>query len=372
MENQIKNIQCNGCGAFIQDDDDSLIGYLDRRTLEKLTDNKQPILCKRCFRLLHYKEVTPLKVGAEDFLEVIKKIPSKVTIIAVTDIFDLSTEFFSLLKKFTDVDEILIVINKIEALPRDYKIGAVVDWVRKEAIKEKINVSYIVPTSAKNKYNIDVLYQIITQNIKYEDVYFVGNANVGKSSLINALVKSQNRNITEPAVSSLPGTTLNFLTFKNGVQTWFDTPGILLKNQSLSIFSIDDWQLILPTNQLKTIIFQLDSGQTIFIGGLAWVDFVKGQKSSFVFYFNSNISLHRKKTNENEIFYFQHVGNILIPPKEKLKDTDVFKYKQLKIKTNEKKDVVFPGIGWLTLPKRVEICLNLVDNLDVTIRSAIV
>ncbi|BDR58314.1 ribosome biogenesis GTPase YqeH [Xylocopilactobacillus apicola] len=368
MENKIENFQCSGCGAKLQDLQKNQAGYLNQQTLEKLLDEQRPLLCQRCFRLLHYKEVTPLEIGASDFATILKQIPAGSLIIAVTDIFDLSDEFFALLKQFPASNQFVIVINKIEDLPRDYKIAAVQDWVRNHAIREKISLRYIVPVSAKTKYNIDILSQILNQELEDRELYFVGNANVGKSSLINALIKSQAGKFIEPAISSLPGTTLNFLTFKNGSKTWYDTPGLLLTNQAPSFLSLSDWQILLPQKRIRPLIFQIQAGQSIFIGGLGWLDYKKGPKISLVFYFNSQVVIHRRKTSENEDFYVNHVGDLLFPP-QKLERPS---FRTNTFQANYKYDLVFPAMGWVTVSQKAKINLTLLEPLKVSLRKAIV
>lgn len=372
MENKIDPIQCRGCGAKIQETMPNQPGYIEHRNLVNLLAKQKPILCKRCFRLLHYKEVIPLTVKGSDFAHIISQIPNQVTIIAVTDIFDLAPDFFNWLKTFPQQDNFIIVINKIEDLPRDYKISAVQNWIRKTARQIGLNLQYIVPVSAKTKYNIDLLYQILDQELPQRQVYFVGNANVGKSSLINALIKSQKQNITEPAISALPGTTLNLLTFQNGDQTWVDTPGLVLPNQAVSFLTLADWKLILPDRRLRPITYQLNPGQSIFIGGLGWLDYLMGPRTSFTFYFNEQVRLHRKKTIDNDVFFAQHYGDILTPPAQKVVDSTAIKLANNIMNLPPKTDLVFPGMGWVTIAKAEKISLNFSQELTITQREALV
>ena len=80
---------------------------------------------------------------------------------------------------------------------------------------EKIffRVAAIHIVSSKKGYYIDDLLNTIDFLRKERDVYFVGCANVGKSSLINALLR-RNLNYTNDviATSLIPGTTLNEIT----------------------------------------------------------------------------------------------------------------------------------------------------------------
>ena len=42
--------KCQGCGYTLQSDDSSKLGYVPK------TKNKNPKLCERCFKIIHYND----------------------------------------------------------------------------------------------------------------------------------------------------------------------------------------------------------------------------------------------------------------------------------------------------------------------------
>ena len=70
----------------------------------------------------------------------------------------------------------------------------------------------------------------------------------------------------------------------------------------------------MPKKEIKTINYQLKSGQTVFISGLGWIDYLDGEKTTMVFYFSDRLVIHRTKTINSTSFFNRQVGNLLMPP----------------------------------------------------------
>src|SRR5699024_5506670 len=114
-----------------------------------------------------------------------------------------------------------------------------------------------------------------------KDVYIVGTTNVGKSTFINRLIKRTTGENDIITTSYFPGTTLGFIQIPLDDHTsLIDTPGIVNKQQMAHFMSKNDLKLITPDKELKPKIYQLHSQQTLFIGGLARLDFIKGERQS--------------------------------------------------------------------------------------------
>ena len=80
-------VYCIGCGVEIQSEDQNKQGYLPKSVVEKSIDGN--LVCKRCFRLKNYNEVSDVQLGAEDFYQLIKTLSKKdALIVKVVDIFD--------------------------------------------------------------------------------------------------------------------------------------------------------------------------------------------------------------------------------------------------------------------------------------------
>lgn len=116
---------------------------------------------------------------------------------------------------------------------------------------------------------------MIDQYRKGRDVYVVGVTNVGKSSLINSLLKAysdvQDNLIT---TSEFPGTTLDLIEIPlDENSSIYDSPGIVNRHQIAHLVDENTLKDILPQSELRPVNYQLNCKQTLYFGGLARLDF---------------------------------------------------------------------------------------------------
>src|SRR5690625_5745799 len=71
-----------------------------------------------------------------------------------------------------------------------------------------------------------------------------------------------------------------------------------------------DLKIITPKKEIKSRNYQLNSGQTLFIGGLARFDFIKGDKQTFVCYFSNEIPIHRTKLENADQRSEEHTSEL--------------------------------------------------------------
>ena len=90
----------------------------------------------------------------------------------------------------------------------------------------------VVLTSAQNKSAIKDLMEKIEQYRKGRDVYVVGVTNVGKSTLINAIIQEITGDKDIITTSRFPGTTLDKIEIPLDDGSYiYDTPGIIHRHQ---------------------------------------------------------------------------------------------------------------------------------------------
>ena len=133
MDNKI---YCIGCGVEIQSEDPKKQGYLPKNVVEKSEDSQ--LVCKRCFRLKNYNEVSDVELGADDFYQLIKSLSKKDALIAkVVDIFDFSGSW---IEDVVDIvgnnKDIVLIANKLDLLPKSIKQNKIKQWLFK-VLKEK-------------------------------------------------------------------------------------------------------------------------------------------------------------------------------------------------------------------------------------------
>lgn len=301
MLNKIKHImgndQCPGCGTPLQVADAELIGYIPPPVLSRVLSNTpstdQPrtalpsdarqhsLLCQRCFKLVHYN--TPLQSRADVVQESEEKLVARVTrpptdrvaplVALLVDLGDVEgsllsrTRLKSLLPSSTPL---VLVATKIDLLPPGLSESRVTDWLRARAVKCGLDPRAVLLTSAVTGHNVtrqlstghqgpkrvkqthdtaqheQLLFEQLTRLAQGRNIVFMGVQNVGKSSLVNRLLRqldkrqqhvtpTNHKTFRPPLTTSyFPGTTLAPIarpllsvsdTDDTSPQMLYDTPG---------------------------------------------------------------------------------------------------------------------------------------------------
>lgn len=365
MNNKIK---CVGCGATIQNDDADKIGYMP----QKINDNDNYIYCQRCFKLRNYNQVVPIKVEEEKFIESLSKISyKKALIVYIVDIFDFKGSLISGLSRLVGNNDILLVANKVDLLPSSVKLSKIKTWIQKQTKDMGLKVKDVIFSSGKKNKFIDNLLDKINTYRLNEDAYLIGVTNVGKSTLLNKILSSKSiKNDKLITTSYFPGTTLGQIEIPlDNDHNLIDTAGIINKHQMIHFLNSTDIKYVIPSQQIKSRVYQLKDSQTLFMGALARFDYIKGN-GPVVAYFSNDLSIHRTKMDGANNFYKKHAGKLLAPV-PKSNDGSVNLSKQ-EFKTISKSDIVFSGLGWVTVPKNTIVAGFTPNGVEVSIRPALI
>ncbi|WP_251716937.1 ribosome biogenesis GTPase YqeH [Lactobacillus agrestimuris] len=365
-------IICIGCGAILQSDDPKAAGYLPASALEKaINGDTDDVYCQRCFRLRHYNEIMPVDLNNDDFLALLNSLSSKKALIVnVVDLFDFSNSLLSSLKRFVGDNEFILVGNKFDLFPLNTRQSKIKDWMRQEANRMGLHPKKIFLISAARQKYLDDLIEYLNKASQDRDVYFVGMTNVGKSTLINAIIDKMGDIKNLITTSRFPGTTLDRIEIplENG-HFLVDTPGIMSDSQIATRLKPKDLEIVSPKKPLKPATFQLLPGNTIFLGGLGRIDYVKGESTSFTVYVARGVKLHRTKTAKADEFFKNHVGELLTPPTG---ENYLGELKGQEFKTKYKSDLLFGGIGFVTVPEGCVVKTYTPDKIGLGIRRALI
>lgn len=365
-------IICIGCGAVLQANNPKEAGYLPASALEKAkSGEKEDVYCQRCFRLRHYNEIMPVALDNDDFLALLNSLAEKKALVVnVVDLFDFSNSLLSSLKRFVGNNDFILVGNKFDLFPLNTRKSSIKDWMRQEANRMGLHPKEIFLISAKRQKHLDDLISYLDKASQTKDIYFVGMTNVGKSTLINAIINKMGQIEDLITTSRFPGTTLDRIEIPldNG-HYLVDTPGILTKNQLSSLLSPKDLEMVSPKKPLKPATFQLLPGNTIFLGGLGRIDYLKGPSTSFTVYASREVKLHRTKTEKADEFLQKHKGTLLVPPVD---SENLPKLAGLEYRTNYKSDLLFGGIGFITVPEGCLVKTYTPGKIGLGIRRALI
>ena len=337
---------CMGCGVKVQTENPNELGYAPSSALEK-----EAIICQRCFRLKHYNEVQDVSLTDDDFLKILNEIgKTDALIVMIVDIFDFNGSWLPGLHRFVGNNKVVLVGNKVDLLPKSVKHSKLVQWMKNESKELGLRPEEVYLVSAAKGVNVADTAAAIDVLRNGKDVYVVGCTNVGKSTFINRIIKEVTGEEDVITTSHFPGTTLDIIKIPlDDEKSLIDSPGIINHHQMAHFINKKDLKIITPKKEIKPKVFQLNEGQTLFFGGLARFDYLSGGRRSFVCYVSNELTIHRTKIENADSLYEKHVGEMLTPPGPDELETFPELVKQEFTVKEAKTDIVFSGLGWITI-----------------------
>lgn len=340
--------RCYGCGEILQTHDPKEVGYIPQEAF----DNKEILLCRRCFRLQHYNEDE--KDGPEvsdDFYKILRHAHNeKAVFIYVIDLFSFETPFIREVNEYLQGAPVILVANKRDVLPKAVNDQKLLKYVRQRAEEEGLIVTDFIVLSSKKNYNIDELKDALAR-IGNRNIYVIGATSSGKSTLINAFLKNYTNETTKTITTSCyPGTTMRVIEVPlNDEATMYDTPGLSIENSMISHVEKEVIKVITPNKEIKPRTYQLFDKQTLFIGGLARFDFVKGPRTGFTVYACNDVEIHRTRLERADAVFNSLVKNQKLKPCSKnLQSPSDFDTFEIDIDEKKKMDIGIYGYGWVT------------------------
>uniref|UniRef100_A0A7S3DR38 G domain-containing protein n=1 Tax=Entomoneis paludosa TaxID=265537 RepID=A0A7S3DR38_9STRA len=354
------------------------------------------VICKRCHGLQNFGKVEEqLRPGwSEDpllaqqkFRELLRPLGQKeAVIVALVDLFDFAGSVLPELDSVAGSNPVIVAANKADLLPDKMGPVRVENWVRREleymGVRSLANIGGAVRlvSSKTGKGVMSMLAK--ARDLAEEmdcDIYLVGAANAGKSTLMNYIlrktneegpegvkksikkVRAGNMNQMKGAIttSPLPGTTLNFLKISlDGGRNLYDTPGLLVPGSLTQLLTPEELKIVVPKKQVEPLTLRLAAGKCVLIGGIARVALVGDSKPFFFTFFASNdIKLHQTALEKSEEVRLKHAGELLKPPlppgPEGLDRLGEWEHHNVDIQGagwNEAgADIALTGLGWVSI-----------------------
>lgn len=361
------NQKCSGCGIVLQSDHPNQPGYIP---IKKIQESTKGILCQRCFRIQHYNEISPLFQQEEDMTKIFAQIAkSRSLVVQVIDLFDFDGSVIPGVHRRIGNNPLVLLANKIDLFPKSTKFGKLKNWLNSSARELGIRPIYIDLISAEKGWNIKEAFSEIDRLRQGTDVYVIGAANVGKSTLINHLLRPEEKVTT----SRYPGTTLSTIKIPlHDGKAIIDTPGKLQKDRLSEWLTPKECKIVIPNQPMKPRIYQLQDQQTLFFGGLVRLDYVKGPKQPFVCYVSNQLLIHRTKRANADRLQDRQFGRLLVPPADRSL-IPRWKKHRIHLAGKEKEDIVIAGLGFISSGQaKAEIDLWVPEGIRIGIRPAII
>jgi ribosome biogenesis GTPase YqeH len=381
-------IQCSGCGIVLQTEDPDAPGYVPESALQR----ERPV-CRRCFRIRHYGEFSRIVVPHDVYEREVSAIARHPGLVLyVLDVFDLPGSIIPGLDKLIGPSDVVAIVNKVDLLPREVHVETLEGWILRELRSAGIRATKVLFVSAQSGRGTAQIVQEL-RDTKREVAYVVGMANVGKSTLLNRLLRKQKLD-EQFTASRVPGTTIGM----NAVQmeldggkrmVLVDTPGLIHGDRLIDHLCGQCLKAVLPQSAIHPRIYQLDPGQTLWLGGFARFDFVSGPHQPIVCYVSNDLVVHRTKLERAEVIGSEHADDILKAPcpncRDALGDKTLYRIRGERQRPQPSEtgpevvvpltgcDIVLSGLGWITLQgHNIRGYLHAPRQVKVTVRPRLV
>jgi ribosome biogenesis GTPase YqeH len=364
VTNVKESMVCTGCGATLQSESVDAPGYLPASA-----GVRENAVCRRCYRIRHYGEFSRVVVPSEEYATQVSQIAKRPgTVLYVLDVFDIHGSIIPNLSKYIGPSPVIAVVNKVDLLPQAVHADNMERWVRRSLEQVDIHPRRVLFVSGQENQGMDKLWSVVEEQQR-NPVYVVGMANVGKSTILNKLVGRVQDG--EPFTASrVPGTTLglvktNVTSHAGREVTFVDTPGLIHGNRVTDVLCADCLSTVIPTSRLKPRVFQLDPGQSLWLGGFARFDFEAGSHQPVACYVSNSLAVHRTKLENADHIGANHADDILKTPCPAcrqalgdLKSRPVAAGRAKSEFSDGKKaylcgangsDIVLAGVGWISL-----------------------
>ncbi|MDP5273029.1 ribosome biogenesis GTPase YqeH [Chengkuizengella axinellae] len=359
---------CSGCGIKLQTTDSNKLGYIPKENAS---------ICQRCYKIKHYNEISSITLEEDDFLKILSHVgQTKSLVLNIVDIFDFEGSLITGLRRFVGSNPTIMVVNKVDLLPKNLNLNRILNWVKKQAKEYGVNVVDVVMCSAKKNIGFSRVIEALDKHRKGRDIYVVGATNVGKSTLINRLINDFSDLDEELTTSRYPGTTLDLvkIPLEDGKYI-VDTPGIVYTSRMTEIISKRDLQKITPEQSLKPRVYQLNERQTLFFGALARFDFVQGERQSFTCFISNSVYVHRTKLEKADELYENQKGEMLSPPGvEEIQSLPPLTKHAFRIPKSKKLDILISGLGWIKCSNEIgaEVVIHVPKGVKVVLRESMI
>ncbi|KAF5732292.1 hypothetical protein HS088_TW18G00986 [Tripterygium wilfordii] len=263
------------------------------------------------------------------------------------DIVDFNGSFLARVRDLAGANPIILVVTKVDLLPKGTDLNCVGDWVVEATTKKKLNVLSVHLTSSKSLVGVTGVASEIQLEKKVHTFTIINLLAIVNFLILLALlsdVMAQRDPVAavaqryKPIQSAVPGTTLGpiqidaFLGGGNARMASEVEIGDKIKSNGLN-------------------------GLSIFWGGLVRIDVLKVLPGTrLTFYGPKALQLHMVPTEKAEEFYQKEIGVLLTPPSGKQRADDwrgLETMRQLQINfedaTRPASDVAISGLGWFSV-----------------------
>ncbi|XP_066144086.1 uncharacterized protein YqeH isoform X2 [Euwallacea fornicatus] len=339
----ISSTSCGGCGAYLHCKDAAIPGYIPseifKNSFTSAGANLESIYCQRCHFLKEYNIALQVRVSADDYPKVLKSISfNSSLVLLLVDLIDFPCSIWpGLADILGPKSRIVVVGNKLDLLPKDdhHYLARIkqllIDNLRLSGFGNS-NIKHVELISAKTGYGIENLISSL------HEIKIKGSFNMSGQTRLGINEKSPE--------------------FAFG--KWcYDTPGVVHPDQILHLLTTEELVQTLPREIIRAETFCVKPGTSLFIAGLARLDYIQGSDSIRLTVFRANsLPITFCKLEKADSIYQELLGSdLFVVPifkgdrKEKWPGLELAKSFKIfgKSRRESSYDVVLSNAGWVAV-----------------------
>ncbi len=254
---------CPGCGAFLQSDDPEAPGFVPEGLKPR-----QGMVCRRCFRLVHYRQATKAPLSDEQVFGILRReMENADGGIVFLDALQLAPNP-RLEKRLKDWGKpFLKVINKYDMLSSWFRDGNPTG-----RIEEILGVSrdnFLTMNALDHAAVRKALAWLESRFSRGARILLMGPVNSGKTTFLRSVCAEARFASSSP----MPGTTLGPIEVSNSRlgMTFVDIPGFRSDDPWIPVLCPDCLFRLQPEKKLVRSAYSLSFGDALFFGGLVEV-----------------------------------------------------------------------------------------------------
>lgn len=343
--------KCKGCGIKKQKENIKNPGY---------TSSLKNDYCNRCYDLIHFNKMYNYDISGETYITTVKDVVTNYeTVILVIDICNIHSSMNEEILKIIQDKKVILVVNKMDIFPKNVRRAKISDWLDENF---SLDIEEIIFTSATKKHAIDDIINCL-KKLNIKSIPILGVSNVGKSSIINAMIRSVKPNEqTKILTSYFLGTTVEPIHCMIDNIEIIDTPGLINHRNLQTYMDKENMKKLLPKKEYKPIILQKINKASIFISSACVINCNSNQQFDCSIYVSPNVKIHRTKHEKVEDIIQKHKDDSFFG----INISASYKYNNYNINLNPNQMIYIDGLCWIIFNNKnnVEIDLKLLDLVD--------
>lgn len=345
-------IRCHGCGAILQTDNKKLPGFISKNVIE----NGAPKIpyCNACYEKMLSLNTSQLSQEVDKAtLKILKDaVATDALIIWVVDLFSFNgTLNPEVVKKVKKLDVVVFGTHK-DLFPSIASDESLIRYLDERFSDIGITPIYIQLTNNEASLDTNAIMKKIHELRKGHDVYMIGNANSGKTTFINKLLKNYENKTKWPIrTEQYPDTDADVLEIPLSNSSFlYELPDLSNDTSVVSKVEKDVQKIIIPHKEVVMVRKFIGDGSAIVVGNLATLYVLKGHHASIRVFTAEKVETKVIAIDKVDAFTEENRKKRLLRPVSdrfvSFEDFDMFEYD---IENDDlRHDIAIEGLCWFS------------------------